>query len=501
MCGIHFVINAGTKQKNLDDFISDAFYANQVRGTDSSGVFAVEGYKPKENLRGVHYYKKAVHGSDFLQLQPAATLIGQANNNVATVGHTRASTWGSPTDKNAHPFLTIRPDGSRIIGVHNGSLDNWSSKEGANEHDVDSSWLYSKIAEDGIEAFEGIQGAFALVWYDSRTPDRVYIARNEKRPLYYAYTEDQKAIIGCSELGMLGWLTSRRDVKLHTNKEGFRFLFPEPGFVHSISLTDPKDVERTKFKDFSYAAAKYVKKPEPAPVQKQTQLTHYRNTTPASNPHAANQAWSEYDLRKQARMLSDIKQALAVGRSKRYSEAEPPFTQVKEVESPVVTDEELEDRLYQEIQTHLRNKHGMIEETNLGPVGPVLEFAYAPNVTHALQPEVARAKSIGLFGAVVHFCGYMYDDETGEVYGDFEVVERDGKIEKYDAIVRGQSEQSANVKYISPSKLSVMEVVGIMDSVGNGGVPFVVLADKSDSQRYTTPWSAEQHQRADRILH
>lgn len=501
MCGIHFVINAGTKQKNLDDFISDAFLANQVRGTDSSGVFVVEGYKPKEDLRGVHYFKKAMHGSDFLQTQSARTLIGQANNNVVTVGHVRASTWGSTVDKNAHPFVTVRADGSRIIGVHNGSLEGWHTKEGADEHDVDSAWLYSKIAEDGFDAFEGIQGAFTLVWYDSTSPDRLFIARNDKRPLYYAYTEDQKGIIGCSELGMLGWLASRRDIKLHTNKEGFKFLFPEPGFVHSISITDPTDVVKTKFKDFSYSAAKYVKKPAPQPPQKHTQMTHWRDdTVPRQRSQEQDRVWTEYDLRKQARMLSDIKQALASGRSKRYGTklAETP---APEVESPVVTDEHFEDQLYKEIQTHLRNKHGMLEEVASGPVGPVLQFAYAPNVTHVLQAEVARAKSIGLFGAVVNFCGYMYDDETGEVYGDFEVREKNGKVEKYDALVRGQSTQSANAIYISPSKLTEMEVVGIMDTVGSEGTPFVVLADKSSSQRYTTPWYSGDSQHPNRMLH
>lgn len=506
MCGIQFVINAGSKCKNLDDFMQDAFYANQVRGTDSSGVFAVESYKPKADVRDVHFFKKAVNGSDFLEMQSARTLIAAANTNVATVGHVRASTWGASVDKNAHPFVTVRQDGSRIIGVHNGSLDGWQHKEGADDHEVDSAWLYSKIAEDGFDAFEGINGAFVLVWYDSTSPDRLFIARNDKRPLYYAYTEDQKAIVACSELGMLGWLTSRRDIKLHTNKEGFRFLFPEPGFVHSISLTNPTDVEKIKFKDFNYAAAKYIKKPVSTPAAAQ-QLTHWRPGQQGPRHRSAESTrsnWTEYDLRQQARMLSDIKQALAKGRAERYKSTGQveiiDHASNEDVLGDVVTDEHLEDALYKEIQTHLRNKHGMIEEEESGAVGPVIQFAYAPNITNALQPEVARAKSIGLFGAVVNFCGYMYDDETGECYGDFQVREKDGKIEKYDAIVRGQSAQSAHAKYINPTKLSVMEVIGITDS-GTNSSPFVVLADRSNSTLYTTPWTADLTPRPDRMLH
>jgi glucosamine 6-phosphate synthetase-like amidotransferase/phosphosugar isomerase protein len=490
MCGIHFTINAGSNCKNFDDFIGDAFLTNQVRGTDSSGLFSVGDIKPQNQLRDVQYFKKALNASDFVGYQPAQQLITAANKNLATVGHVRAATWGGNVDKNAHPFLTIRQDGSRIIGVHNGSLEGWQTKQDGDKFDVDSAWLYSKIAEDGIEAFEGFNGAFTLVWFDSLDQDTLFIALNGKRPLYWAWTEDKKGMIACSELGMLGWLADRRSIKLATVDQ-YRFHFPEPGFVHKINLKDPTKVEKVKFKDFTFAANKYVKvyeKPADRPVMPgpvvPAKLTHWRGG------NVVDEVEGQLDAARQARVLSDMKTALGKARDKRIRQANlsaaglnkegVPFEQTENAEeSHIVTGEMLERTLEREIAESLKRK-GLKEDVDYG-----LTFSAQPNTKHALAPEVQRAKTIGLFGAIVEFCGYMYDDETGEVYGDFR-IEENGVEEKYDAIVRGQSSQSAHIRYINPTKCSRMEVIGITDE-GGGESPYVILSDYDGASEFETP--------------
>lgn len=504
MCGIHFTINAGTNNRNLDDFMENAFYANQVRGTDSSGIFSVGHLigPRKPGARQVDFFKKAENGSEFLKYTGASDLVKKANSAKLTVGHVRAATFGAPVDENSHPFIAVREDDSKIIGVHNGSLDGWHGKIGADKCRVDSQWLYNRIAEDGIDAFEGINGAFALVWYDSLEPNKVFIARNDKRPLFFAYTEDEKGIIGCSELGMLGWLADRNDIKLHADKEGFRFHFPEAGNVLTIDLDDPRKVEKIPFKAFNTAFTKYNKPYTPAAPANPTnaapaggtsgaaQMTPYRSNLHPSQrgrDDGDDDIWEGANKARQESFLRKVKDAIAATRvdrtplsakqRKRLAKQER-RARNKGVASQMVTQEFLDNQLEQEINRiqHERSERGEYDDNDdvYDSVGPGLEFVSEPAAHLATKEEQQRARNFGLFGAVVKFVGYFWDEPLCEVNGDFSYRDPKNQVTRYDALIRGCTSKAADARYINPTKSTPMVVIGITGDTK----PFMILADK-----------------------
>lgn len=112
-------------------------------------------------------------------------------------GHNRAATIGKVTANNAHPFQH-----EHICGVHNGTLDNVWRLEDGHKHDVDSSAIYANIAKNGIEeTLKKIDGAATLVWYDAEE-HKVFLVRNEKRPLCMTKSEDGRTYFWASE----GWM-------------------------------------------------------------------------------------------------------------------------------------------------------------------------------------------------------------------------------------------------------------------------------------------------------
>lgn len=466
MCGIHFVINSSGYMNKLDDFLTDCFHANQVRGTDSSGIFQIDNKYNKEQTRDIRLFKKNENGSEFLGYQSAREIIQAATRMPVTVGHVRAATYGTVSDENAHPFIAKRADGSRIIGVHNGSLVDWHKNEGAEHHEVDSQWLFNTLAKDGISSFEGINGAFALVWYDTLHPDTLFVARNDKRPLFWCLTEDKKALMACSELGMLGWLADRNGFKLAANTEGRRFFYPEQGYIHAINLRDPTHITKEKFADYDASKKIYAK---PTPPSVPVNLV----------PHKPqfNSQWDEtIDAQRQKARLNSIKEALATARNRRAAVGND--------------DEEVQgDLLAKEVTDWLKNKHGLVGE--LGYQEPLqsplddtavekenFQFVVAPNTQAATRQEKKRAKGIGIFGLCVKFCGYFYDEDTGQVFGDFRTIENN-RVVVYDSVVRCLSSGAADAKYVKPTGVVDMVVIGVTDNdKTNDGKPYLVLVDR-----------------------
>lgn len=205
MCGIHGVISAKSfYNKPLCDFIRQAFVTNTLRGIDSSGMFQIG------NSKGaVYIHKDAVPGWDFVNQTETEALIRDVDTSMFTVCHVRAKTMGAVKKDNAHPFIGWADDDKRIIGVHNGTLNNWKHKEGGKDHDVDSSWAIQQIAERGHAAIQELQGAFAIVYWDEESPKKISFVRNSQRPMHFLFSKDMKHMMFASEAGMLLWLADR----------------------------------------------------------------------------------------------------------------------------------------------------------------------------------------------------------------------------------------------------------------------------------------------------
>lgn len=534
MCGILFTVNTSTHTPKLEDFMKDAFTASMLRGTDSTGVFQVQNSYHPDGPRNVKIHKSIAEGASFVNEQGAKEIINATNRLPVTVGHVRAATNGAVSVANAHPFVTVREDGSRIVGVHNGSLIGWRGKSDAAQFDVDSQWLYHKLAKDGYDAFKGIEGAYALVWFDSRKPESLFVARNKERPLFYAYTKGGTGMIAASELGMLGWLADRNRMELEQDTNGNSFFFPSAGHVFEFNIKDLNKWTKTAIPEFDNKFRGYDR---PWTNHYPARSGYPSYAAPRSNGLAAghvadvnynvNNAWQ---LTAQNSKLRAISNALAVGRTKSLKSgnalldnAIERIIEAEKAETDQVIDgAQLEAGLDSEIQTFLEKKENkqlalISEDVNdivwgdsdsgnspsgtsgtkgIGGAGTEaassqsatdekeFQFLSHPPSASASPTEVTAAKSLGIYGLVVQFCGYMLDTETNEVYGDFRTIEK-GKVMSYDGIVRGQSSQAADLKYIYPNKLIEMVVVGITQPKKDQK-PYMVLADKPRGAAFTT---------------
>lgn len=205
MCGIHGIINSKLSySKPACDFIRQSFVAGSLRGMDSSGLFQIGATQ-----KSVFLHKDAVHGSDFIQQAKAEAIIRDADTSLFTVCHVRAKTQGAVNADNAHPFVGWTEKNERVIGVHNGSLNNWKTQPGGKDYEVDSAWAIQQIAEHGHAAFPKLQGAFSIVYWDEESPRKINFVRNSQRPMHFLFSKDGTSMVFASEPGMLFWIASR----------------------------------------------------------------------------------------------------------------------------------------------------------------------------------------------------------------------------------------------------------------------------------------------------
>jgi glutamine phosphoribosylpyrophosphate amidotransferase len=207
MCGLVAVFSKeGYKDsKYRKEWLSQALVADSFRGMDSTGIFSVS--KDGE----VDVYKKAMPGWDFIQMRPFSDRLFNMSTQHFFVGHNRAATKGSVTADNAHPFQH-----KHITGVHNGTL--WGHKQlpGCSSFEVDSDALFYSMAVNGEEeTIKQLDGAFALIWYNEEK-EKLYMIRNDERPLCFATVKDSTTILVASEKGMLKWLAGRNGFALDT---------------------------------------------------------------------------------------------------------------------------------------------------------------------------------------------------------------------------------------------------------------------------------------------
>lgn len=194
MCGIVGVFsNHGNLAYNDFKVFKELLSVDVVRGQDSTGAFS-------GNTRKIFTIKADTTPHNLF----ATKEWDEFDNNTAkcnfVVGHNRAATQGSVVAKNAHPFVE-----DNIVLIHNGTLH--SHKHLANV-EVDSHAIAHTLNEHGSKAatLEKLSGAFALVWFDKRT-QKVYVARNNERPLWYGEGTGIKII--ASEADAITWIGNR----------------------------------------------------------------------------------------------------------------------------------------------------------------------------------------------------------------------------------------------------------------------------------------------------
>lgn len=248
MCGLHGSVS-GTANLNADDFVQDSFTANMLRGVDSAGIAIINAKQ--------HIHKLTVSGNVFTTTSAFKSLLPEIRKtNTATICHTRAATVGAVIMDNSHPF-TFEKNGVTIIGAHNGTVSGWHAAYDGNQHYNDSSWLINKLLVEGDACLSNVTGAFALVWWRSDTPDKIYFARNSERTLHIMYTEEGNMLYA-SEHGMLHWIAERTK-----NKRDGDIYMLEENHVYTIDIKSPREFTKKKIETVWHvhtppATAKYV---------------------------------------------------------------------------------------------------------------------------------------------------------------------------------------------------------------------------------------------------
>ena len=211
MCGLIGCIGSDLKKED-SHAVKMLLHFDTVRGEHSTGVAVVD----KENNTNVYkevglpqdLYKK--YDKEFSKgLLPMEKL-------KVVIGHNRFATQGEINADNAHPF-----DMGKVIGAHNGTVTKYSMNtfEGYHFNEMDSKIIYKHLnaTKDVQKLWDKADGAMALTWWD-KDDQKLHIARNKERTLYYTFSEDGKKMYWASEDWMLWVGMFRSGIKLGDNK-------------------------------------------------------------------------------------------------------------------------------------------------------------------------------------------------------------------------------------------------------------------------------------------
>lgn len=199
MCGIVGVMSkrkTGLFSYDMDAF-TDMLFADQVRGAHGTGIFYDIDGKAKT-------FKGAMPSSAFLRAEKTPAILEEVmKKSNFVIGHNRHATKGEINFANTHPFIV-----EDITLIHNGTLHHHKNMK---DVDVDSHAICHSIADVGhLETLKKLDGAFALVWYDSKE-ERLHFIRNTERPLHLIETDN--LFIISSEAGLAEWIIKRRGIK------------------------------------------------------------------------------------------------------------------------------------------------------------------------------------------------------------------------------------------------------------------------------------------------
>jgi len=235
MCGNVALISTNkttTDWKKRSDWLRAAIIADTIRGADGTGLAFV----PWDDLGAPDYLKQAVPGPTFLENRRVGSILTNVDKYAVLMGHNRAATKGGVSTKSSHPFAH-----KHITLCHNGTLTATSGLDLS--FDVDSEAICHAFAEKGAgEVIETLKGAYALQWYDAK--EKTYnIARNEDRPLAFAFTPKGEFAFVASEAWMIRELAYKYDITL--SKDGVWSL--NPGHIITFAVDDPKKKDLSKF--------------------------------------------------------------------------------------------------------------------------------------------------------------------------------------------------------------------------------------------------------------
>lgn len=252
MCGILglFGDDLNVQSNDKRSFIVEGLIVDQLRGSDGTGLAFI----PRHKKDPTTVFKKAMKGSDFVELKGCNKLVNRMHESIGYIGHNRSWTRGNPVDENCHPFQF-----KHISLVHNGTVTNATTLVSGKDYkqmDVDSAHVsYAISLESAKDVLPRLDGGYSLVWWD-HDERSLNFARNDARPMYFAFGsgKDQTMYYG-SEAEMIVLLARRNGLKLQSE-----FLATTP-YVHYV-FKDPKDVRTFERRPFEKRPYGYVSHPQ-----------------------------------------------------------------------------------------------------------------------------------------------------------------------------------------------------------------------------------------------
>lgn len=495
MCGIHGIINRTSfAKKELSDWIEQAFIVNSLRGMDSTGVFQIDKHG------GSASYKNNVSGPTFVQLKHAKKFFTDAASTPVTVGHVRHATVGGNNMDNAHPFIGEREDGSYVVGVHNGTLTNWRSNKNCTGYDVDSEWAINQIALEGVDAFEKFQGAYCFVWFDSKHKDKLFMVRNDERPMHLLYNKNKDLLMFGSEAGMLAWLAERNKIETHD-----MIYSLEPHKLYTFDYSKPATITWAKTH-----APKYKAPVTYTPVNNVTRRNTHNNNAGSWN-HTTGE-WNdttEYDYGSQRtgasggsaespsfpplaeQLVKEFNDALRRNKVDRYKD----LAQRRDAANSNGESAAVSGAGGQQAKLNKRQRRALRKKGSTSTVGSAVTLnasgdGIAPphwfDTSTATAEEQQAAKSLGVMGELQWLTGVLYEPQTGEMLGDIEeYVQADKQKVKHVGILRNMSAAAADRNWINnKQKGNWACVIGVTSAVRGEGRYFIMspLTEKGREQ-------------------
>lgn len=407
MCGLHGIVTTDKRIVNADDFIANGFVAGSLRGTDASGIAAIDMVQGQVEIQ-----KLPVSGPFFIGDKYARKLMLAAGSNYQiTMCHTRSTTSGPSGINAAHPFLVEDEESSRIlVGCHNGTLSNWMVKEDGKTFSVDSEWALNRIFKKGAEAFKDFSGPYCFTFWDSELPNCLHIALNDERPMFVAFGEE-----GCmayaSELGMLWWLMERNKIKIKGK---------------AIKLVGKNWY--TFNADTAETLEKWHKEPLP-------EATPVRSSS--TNAMMNYSYGTGYNYESNAEKVDKLLARISSG--DRSRQALTALAQAEEAAGIVNHD----DAPFEAEYRVLNEDEGETKATK-----PV----------YVKAEEIKLARQMDLMGSEGTFIPTRFDEQTQEVRGYWT---SEGNIDEFNAVIRngGELEQSMH-----PYSLWITKIIGLNDT-------------------------------------
>jgi len=195
MCGIYGIAKSPTpytnqQLKTAKKVLREMAIDSESRGAHSSGIAKVGA-----NTR---IYKSLLPSSKFVDSSNYHEAVKSlATDSYILLGHTRFATEGAIVKANAHPFRV-----GDVVGAHNGCVYNISEMQSKLDKQcpVDSQLIFKSINDnDNIEdAVKNFDADFALSFV-KKNPMKLYLCRENNRPLYVAYVPAMKTLFYASE--------------------------------------------------------------------------------------------------------------------------------------------------------------------------------------------------------------------------------------------------------------------------------------------------------------